>query len=313
MSPKVGSIYNMGVWDNTLGAWVRVHERRTLALEAAARKRYRETSWSLDNRGCVGEPHIIVEQCFVFPCILQCCMAIGRLQVAFIEARVEELPKDTAAAVQRQLYQARTGVKLGATESPNGEESRALFLAREELGPMLAYTPEDPERQAVVAMRELLRALYTDTPTTTDLDGAAVARKYREHCCKATCRSNYLLYLEEDVTEALANAAGLGLGLGAVSANVVESLNAILKKAHNDHTARGGGGGMPGASNLEREGEVVLKAWEWWFLKFDLPLRTQGTPHTELCTMATLMATHSPPPLALPHSPPTLISPIHGP
>ena len=53
MSPKVGSIYNMGVWDNTLGAWVRVHERErhALALEVAAWKRL-----SLDNGGCVGEP-----------------------------------------------------------------------------------------------------------------------------------------------------------------------------------------------------------------------------------------------------------------
>ena len=183
-----------------MGAWVQVHERRTLALEAAAQKRYRETGRSLDNGECIGEPHIVVERCFVFRCILHCCMAIGRLQVAFIEARVEEVPKDTTAAMQRQLYQARTGVKLGAITSPHGEESWALFLAWEELGPMLAYGPEDPEWQAVVAMRELLRALYTDTPTTTDLEAAAVARKSREQCCKATCQSNYLLYLEEDVT-----------------------------------------------------------------------------------------------------------------
>ena len=112
-----------------------------------------------------------------------------------------------------------------------------------------------------MAMRELLYALYTDTPTSTDLEAAAIARKYREKCCKATCQSNYLLYLEEDVTKALAHAAGLGVGLGAVSADVVQSLNAILKKAYNDQTARGGG--VPGASNLEREGEVVLHTWEW--------------------------------------------------
>ena len=61
LSPKAGCIYNMGVWDNTLGARVRVHERRTLALEGAARKRYRETGQSLDNGGCTGEPHIVVE------------------------------------------------------------------------------------------------------------------------------------------------------------------------------------------------------------------------------------------------------------
>ena len=218
---------------------------------------------SLDNEGCVGEPHIVVERCFVFPCILHCCMAIGRLQVAFIEARVEQLPKDTAAAVQRQLYQARTGVKLGATVSPHGEESQALFLAWEELGPMLAYAPQDPEWQAMVAMRELLCALCRDTPTTTDLQAAAVARKYRELCCKASCQSNCLLYPEEDVTEALANAAGLGAGLGAVLADVVESLNTILKKVYNDHTARGGGAGgkqrgKGGGGSVEGMGVVVF-------------------------------------------------------
>ena len=38
---------------------------------------------------------------------------LGRLQVAFIEACLGDLPKDNAVAVQRVLYRARTGVKLG--------------------------------------------------------------------------------------------------------------------------------------------------------------------------------------------------------
>ena len=33
-----------------------------------------------------------------------------------------------------------------------------------------------------------------------------------------------------------------------------------------------GVGGMPGATQGERGAEVVFKVWEWWFLKFDLPL-----------------------------------------
>ena len=80
------------------------------------------------------------------------------------------------------------------------------------------------------------------------------------------------LYLEEDLTLAVANVAQLGVGLGAVCADVVESLNAILKRAYNDHTACRGGGGVPGATALQREGKVVLQGWEWWFLKFNLPL-----------------------------------------
>ena len=42
------------------------------------------------------------------------------------------------------------------------------------------------------------------------------------------------------MTLVVTNAALLGVGLGAVCADVVESLNAILKWAYNDHTARGG-------------------------------------------------------------------------
>ena len=94
--------------------------------------------------------------------------------VAFVEARLESLPKENVEAVQRLLYRACTGVKLGATAAPDGEEARALFLAWEKMGPLLAYTREDPELQAVVAMRDLLRELYTDTPPLNDLGASAV-------------------------------------------------------------------------------------------------------------------------------------------
>ena len=70
---------------------------------------------------------------------------------------------------------------------------------------------------------------------------------------------------------AVANAARLGVGLGGVCADVVESLNALLKRAYNDHTARGGG--MAGATSTEREAEVVLQVWEWWH-----PLRERPLP-----------------------------------
>ena len=126
--------------------------------------RYQETGLSLENGGCAGDPHAVVERCLVFLCILHCCMAMGRLQVAFIEARLGDLPKDNAVALQHVLYPARTGVGLGARASPDGEEARALFLTWEELGPLLAYAPEDDEWQAVRAMQDLLRDLYSDTP-----------------------------------------------------------------------------------------------------------------------------------------------------
>ena len=136
--------------------------------------------------------------------------------MAFIETRLVDLPKENVNAVQRVLYRARTGVKLDASAAPDGEEARALFLAWKELGPLLDYVPEDGEWQAVVAMCDLLRELYTDKPPRGDLRVAEVVRAYRAHCCKEACQSNYLLYTEEVVTEAVAKTRRLGVGLGAV-------------------------------------------------------------------------------------------------
>ena len=111
-------------------------------------------------------------------------------------------------------------------------------------------------------MRDLLRDLYSDTPPRANLRAAEVARAYRLHCCKPACQSNYLFYLEEHVTLAVANAAALGVGLGAVCADVVESLNAILKRAYNDHTlCNAGGNGITtgGGGGLASLGVVVFK------------------------------------------------------
>ena len=44
ISPMVGSIYNMGVWDKVAAAWVKADVCHTLEGEAVARDRYRETS-----------------------------------------------------------------------------------------------------------------------------------------------------------------------------------------------------------------------------------------------------------------------------
>ena len=98
-SPLVGSIYNMGLWDKVAAAWVNVATRRTLKRAEAARRRYKETGRSLENGGCKGDPHIVVDRWVVFLCILHCCMTIGRLQVAFIETRLVDLPKENADAV----------------------------------------------------------------------------------------------------------------------------------------------------------------------------------------------------------------------
>ena len=57
------------VWDNVAAAWVNVATRRTLDREEAARLRYKQTGRSLENGGCIGDPHIVVDRCVVFLCI----------------------------------------------------------------------------------------------------------------------------------------------------------------------------------------------------------------------------------------------------
>ena len=62
--------------------------------------------------------------------------------MAFIEAPLQALPKDTTEAVQRILYRACTGIKFGSAAAPDGEQSRALFLAWKDLGPLPGYLSE---------------------------------------------------------------------------------------------------------------------------------------------------------------------------
>ena len=97
----------------------------------------------------------------------------------YIESRPS--PVDT---VERMLYRSCTGVQLVALAAPDGEEARALFFAWEEIGPLLACAPEDGEWQAVVAMWDILRDLYVETPPRSDLRAEEVARAYRLHFSK---------------------------------------------------------------------------------------------------------------------------------
>ena len=65
ISPMVGSIYNMGVWDKIAAAWVKVAVRCTLDEEAVAHHHYQDRRLTLENGGCAGDPsHIVVERCF---------------------------------------------------------------------------------------------------------------------------------------------------------------------------------------------------------------------------------------------------------
>ena len=124
-------------------------------------------------------------------------------------------------------------------------------------------------------MRGVRWDLYSDTHPLIDLGASDIARDYRAHCCKAGCHTNYLMYLEEDVTTAVANAAHFGVGLEAVCAPVVESLNAIVKQAYKDQTARGGGGDA-GGHITRKGGGGCFATMGLVVLKFDLPLKFLG-------------------------------------
>ena len=82
--------------------------------------------------------------------------------------------------------------------------------------------------------------------------------------------------------------------------DVVESLNAILKRPYNDHTASGGGGVL-GATTLQRDGGVVLQAWEWWAASYCPVCHGQTHGHPKPRALHILFAI------------PALVSPPHGP
>ena len=81
VAPQVGSIFNEAVRDNTAKRWNGVAARSTMQSDATNHRRYQVTRKSLD-----GEPLLVIARNRVFLCILHCCMAIGRLFVAFLEA-----------------------------------------------------------------------------------------------------------------------------------------------------------------------------------------------------------------------------------
>ena len=310
VAPQEGSIFNEAVRDNTAKQWNGIAARPTTRSDENIHRCYLMTCKSLDAAGCTGEPLLVIARNRVFFCILHCCTAFGRLFVAFLEAQVGNHPPDVAGEVPKILYRNRCGVPLGANNAPDGEEAHNLLWAWEQIAPLLAYVEEDPTWQAVVGLRTLLRILYSPIPVVPRPWCRPVAAAFREHWCEES-GSHCLLFLEEDCDTILKSAHACGVGLAAMSGDIVESLNYILKKGYNGHSARGGGAGK---SVVEREAMVVQQVWEWWFLTFDLPLLHYNTPHTSACTAASLLSTtpqaptnHAPSATQLSYS-----SPIHG-
>ena len=184
-------------------------------------------------------------------------------------------PPEVAGEGQKILYRNRCGVRLGAHNAPDGEEAHNLFWAWDQIAPLLAYVQEDPTWQAIVGVPTLLRTLYSTILVVPCPSCRPVAAVLREHCCG----ESDLFFLKEACDAMLESADACGVGLAAVSGDVVESVNYILKKRYNGHGARGGG---VGKSASGREAMVVQQVWECWFLTFDLPLLHYPQPTRHL-------------------------------
>ena len=268
VGPQVGSVFNEAVRDNAAKRWNGVAARRTTQSDATNHRRYQVTRKSLDAAGCTGEPLLVLATNRVFFCILHCCMAFGRLFVAFVEAQVGNHPHEVAGEVRKILYRKWCGVHFGAHNAPDGEEAHKRFGPSEQVAPLLAHIEEDPTWQAVVGLRTLLRTVYSPFPVVPRASCRPVAAAFREHCC-GELGSHYLLFLEEDCDTMLESADACGVGFATMSGDVVESSNCILKKGYNGHSSWGG---SVGKRALEREAMVVQHVWEWLFLNFDLPM-----------------------------------------
>ena len=241
--------------DNKAKWWNGVAAPRTTRSDANNHCRYLVTRKNLDAAGCTGEPLLVIARNWVLLCILHCCMAFGRLLVAFLGAQVGNHPHEVAGEVQKIMYCNRCGVRLGVHNVPDGEEAHNLFCAREQIAPLLACVKEDPTWQAVGGLRTLLRTLYSPIPVVARPSCRIVAAAFREHCCGQS-GSHYLLLLEEDCDAMLESANACGVGLAAASGDVVDSTNYTLKKGCNGHSSRGAGVGKNAA---EREAMVVLQ------------------------------------------------------
>ena len=126
------------------GQYGQAVEWRTTESDATNHRRYRVTGKSLDAAGCTGEPLPVIATNRVFLCILHCCMAIGRLFVAFPEAKVGNNPPEVAGEVLGILYWNRCGVRLGAHNAPDGEEAHNRHGPGNRLHPCLHTSRRTP-------------------------------------------------------------------------------------------------------------------------------------------------------------------------
>ena len=122
VAPQVGSIFNEAGQDNMARRWNGVTARGTTQLGATNHRPYQMTRKSLDAARCTDEPLLVIAKNRGFVCILDCCMAFGRLFVAFLEARVGN---HEAAVLRAQVgVHPQVGIHLGGGCMTRGRRPR---------------------------------------------------------------------------------------------------------------------------------------------------------------------------------------------
>ena len=134
-APQVGSLYNEATWDCDARVWMGKDVVWTFESDHEQRTSFLLGTPSLKAAGCSVDPVVVIARCRVVMCILLCCMALGRLQMANIEQLANDRlsPGDQVicAAIQATLHEHRTGCRLGKDASPYGEETSSLcYMAK---------------------------------------------------------------------------------------------------------------------------------------------------------------------------------------
>ena len=132
---QVGSIFNQAVRNNTAKRWNGVAVPRTTELDASNHCRYQVTSKNLDAAGCNGGPVLVIAGNRVFLCILHCCMAFGKLFVAFLEAQVGNHPPEVAGEVQKLCTTTGVACAWGAQRTRQGGGPQSVLGPGTECAP----------------------------------------------------------------------------------------------------------------------------------------------------------------------------------
>ena len=119
------------------------------------------------------------------------------------------------------MYWNRCGVRLEAHNAPVGEQAHNLFWAWEQIAPLLAYAKEDPRGKGLWVSEHCYALCTRQFQLCHALRVDLMLLRFRHRC--GASASHYLLFLEEDCDTLLDIADAFGVGLVALSGDILES------------------------------------------------------------------------------------------